>query len=152
MFTTYSHLFYDLFMTCSLFLLTLLPLNYFTLFTSLEVLHFSHLQSSDFIKINKLNGLAGLSLAQISPSLFLFSLQLESWPKTEHFIHCGLHPPTTTTHQNQSLFQVLFHYLIWCFIAYRISSSLLKQPIKGGVALQTDRPDPSAPVKKKMFW
>ena len=51
-------------------LLTLLLLNYFTLFTSLKVLHFSHLQSSKFSKSNNLNRLAGLSLAQLSPSLF----------------------------------------------------------------------------------
>ena len=51
-------------------LLTLLPLNYITLFTSVEVLWFSHFQSSEFSKSNKPNRLAGLSLAQLSPSLF----------------------------------------------------------------------------------
>ena len=49
---------------------TLLPLNYFTLSTSLEVLHFSHLQSFEFTKSINLNRLAVLSLAQLSPSLF----------------------------------------------------------------------------------
>ena len=49
---------------------TLLFLNYFTLFTSVDVLCFSNLQSFEFSKINKLNGLASLSLAQLSPSLF----------------------------------------------------------------------------------
>ena len=44
-------------------LLTILPLNYFTLFTSVEVLRFSHLQSSEFTKSNNLNRLACLSLA-----------------------------------------------------------------------------------------
>ena len=62
--------------------LKLLYLNYFTqttslqlvainyLCTSLELLRFSHLQSSEFTKSNKLNRLAGLSLAQLCPSLF----------------------------------------------------------------------------------
>ena len=49
---------------------TLLFLNYFTLFTSVDVLCFSNLQSFEFSKSNKLNGLASLSLAQLSPSLF----------------------------------------------------------------------------------
>ena len=48
---------------------TLLFLNYFTLFTSVDVLCFSNLQSFEFSKSN--NGLASLSLAQLSPSLFL---------------------------------------------------------------------------------
>ena len=46
------------------------PFNYFSWFTSLKVLWFSHLQSSEITKSNKLNGLARLSLAQLSPSLF----------------------------------------------------------------------------------
>ena len=49
---------------------TLPFLNYFTLFTSVDVLCFSNLQSFQFSKSNKLNGLASLSLAQLSPSLF----------------------------------------------------------------------------------
>ena len=47
---------------------TLLFLNYFTLFTSVDVLCFLNLQSFEFSKSN--NGLASLSLAQLSPSLF----------------------------------------------------------------------------------
>ena len=50
--------------------LTQLPFNYFNLFPSLEVLCFSHLPRSKFTKRNKLNRLVGLSLAQLSPSLF----------------------------------------------------------------------------------
>ena len=56
-------------------LLTLLPVNYSTLFTSVEVLCFSHLQISIFMKSNNLNRLAGLSLAQLSPSLLLDIVQ-----------------------------------------------------------------------------
>ena len=54
-----------------IYLLTLLPLNYFTLFTLLEVLLFWHLQSFEFTKSINHNRLAVLSLAQLSPSLFV---------------------------------------------------------------------------------
>ena len=53
---------------------TLLFLNYFTLFTSVDVLCFSNLQSFEFSKSN--NGLASLSLAQLSPSLLTLFDQL----------------------------------------------------------------------------
>ena len=88
LFTFYSKFFPDLFPTFSwlahsfeflhlhffsrlwLTSLTQLPFNYFNLFPSLEVLCFSHLPRSKFTKRNKLNRLVGLSLAQLSPSLF----------------------------------------------------------------------------------
>ena len=44
----------------------------YSIFTSLEKLHISHLPSSMFSKSNKLNRLTGLSLAQLSPSLFFY--------------------------------------------------------------------------------
>ena len=55
-------------------LLKLLLLNYFTLFTSVEVLRFSNLQISENTKSKKLNRLVGLSLAQFSSSLFFIFL------------------------------------------------------------------------------
>ena len=76
-FMTSSLLDPDLFFTCWWLIHDL----FMTLFTSLEVLHFSCLPSSKFIKSNKLNWLAGLSLAQLSPSLF-WLLQRKIWRRT----------------------------------------------------------------------
>ena len=78
--TSLSTLFYFTYLSYTTSLVLLyshyFPHTYFTLITTLEVLCFSHSQSSEFTKINKLNRLAVLSLAQLSPSLFFsfFSL------------------------------------------------------------------------------
>ena len=48
--------------------------HYFTLFTSLEVLNFSHSQSFKFTESNQLNGLAGLSLAPHSEIFWIWFL------------------------------------------------------------------------------
>ena len=61
---------FDLLPLHNFILTTLLYSHYITLFTSLEVLHFSHWGNFKFTKSYQLNSLALLSLAQLSPSLF----------------------------------------------------------------------------------
>ena len=68
MYTTWLKLLYLNYITQTTSL-ELLPINYWC--TSLKLLCFSHLQSSEFTKCNKLNRLAELSSAQLSPSLFV---------------------------------------------------------------------------------